>query len=409
MAVPFPKSPPKMSGVGVLAHDFSKDKTWASRPCHVRPMADLPATSPLPSEQPSKPGVRTLDYGTPRAGFPGSEKLIDILKTLAWVAPLTILIWIYAEREQALSQPNVSISIEVRTTDGSRIITLKAPADRNVTATLSGPRTLVERIIHDLQSGSPDHAALQIYIDPGKLPRGESSLETARYIANNPLFKGQGISVKEISPPTLRVDIDDFETQSLEVKSPPNIQNVQEVRFIPSKVTVRAPGRVFKDADASKLYVVADFSKLGLLDQPGRHVVPGVPVSLAFRGESFNIDPQTVTASFEVKKPEAEMDLESIAIFTDAPLPIFNGYRLDFKPLTVPRIHVMGPQDQIDQLKNNEFKPRAILDIAPEDTDQAAGAVHKKRLHFILPKDVRVVSDPDGYTVDFTLTERAKE
>ncbi len=368
-------------------------------------MADLPSTSSLPSEPPLKAGNRALDYGIPRASFAGSEKLIDILKTLAWVAPLTILIWIYAEREQALTQPNVSIPIEVRTTDGGRIIILKAPADRNVTATLSGPRTLVEQVIRDLQSGNPEHAAVQINIDASKLPRGESSLETARYIASIPRFKRAGVSVTEISPPTLRVDIDDFELQSLDVKSPPNIPNVQEVRFIPSKVTVTAPSRVFKDADVSKLFVIADFSKLGVLGQPGPHVVPGVPISIMFKGEQIKIEPQTVTASFEVKKPEVEMDLESIVIFAgDVPFPIFNKYVIDCKPQTVPRIRVAGPEDQINLLKNNEFKPKAILDITAEDIDPAAGPVHKKRLTFKLPKDVRVVSDPDRYTVDLTLT-----
>ena len=370
-------------------------------------MADLTPISPLPTEPARKAGLGTLDYGTPRSRFPGSEKLIDIFKTLAWVAPLTILIWIYAEREQARTEPNVSIPIEVRTTDGSRIITLKAPADRNVTATLSGPRTLVDRVMHELQSGNPDQA-LRIYVDP-KLPRGESSLETSRYIVNNPLFTRQGISVTQIVPATLQVDLDDFEIQSLDVKQPPNIANVQEVRFIPSKINVRAPGRVFKETDPSKLFVIADFSKLTSLNQPGPHEVSGVPVFTAFKGEQITVEPQTITVSFEVKKPEAEMDLESIAIFADAPLPIHNGYRLDFKPLTVPRIHVVGPQDQIDQLKNNEFKPKAHLDLTPEDIDQAGGAARKKRLYFTLPKDVRVVSEPEAYTVDFTLTERAKE
>lgn len=370
-------------------------------------MADLPSTSSLPSEPPRKAGNRTLDYGIPRASFPGSEKLIDILKTLAWVAPLTILIWIYAEREQALTQPNVAIPIEVRTTDGGRIIILKAPADRNVTATLSGPRTLVEQVIRDLQSGNPEHAAVQINIDASKLPRGESSLETARYIANNSRFLRSGISVTQISPPTLRVDIDDFETHSVDVKLPPNLPNVQEVRFIPSKVNLTAPSQVFKNTDLSKLFVVADFSKLGVLEQPGQHVVPGVPVAVSVKSELFKIEPQIVTASFEVKKPKGELDLVSIFIEIKDTIPIRNGYRVEgLKPQTIPRIHVVGPLDQIELLKN-EITVSAVLNLTPKDID---GAVHRKQVQFNgLPKDVYVDSDPETYTVEYFLTPISKE
>lgn len=332
---------------------------------------------------------------------------MDVFKTFATVTTLTILIWIYAEREQARTQPDVSIPIEVRATDGTRLISLRAPADGNVTATLSGPRTVVDSVVADLRSRSPEHAAVQLYIDTSKLPRGESSLETARYIASNSLFTRQGISVSGISPPTLRIDVDDFETRSLEVTPPLNIQNIQNIQFTPSRVSVKAPGRVFKDVEVSKLIVIADFSKLGEIDQPGRHVVPGVPVTIMFKGEAVTIEPQTVTAAFDVKKPEVEMELESIAIFTNVPLPIINGYGVECRPLTIPRIRVAGPQDQIDLLKNNEFKPKAILDLLPEDTDQSVK--HRKPVHFILPKDVRVMSEPESYTVDFTLVPKAKE
>ena len=44
------------------------------------------------------------------------RKIIDGLKSLAWVVPMTILIWVYAEREQVGKQ-TVIIHVEPRNSD----------------------------------------------------------------------------------------------------------------------------------------------------------------------------------------------------------------------------------------------------------------------------------------------------
>src|SRR5258706_9196582 len=97
-----------------------------------------------------------LDYGHPAKRVPFGQKVVDVLKTFAWVAPLTVLIWIYAEREQSVPYSGVSFPIELRTTDSNRLVTLRDPSDHNVVATLLGPRTAVERVMRELQSGGAD-------------------------------------------------------------------------------------------------------------------------------------------------------------------------------------------------------------------------------------------------------------
>src|SRR5881392_2688309 len=65
------------------------------------------------------------------------ENLFVTLKTLAWVTPLTILIWVYAEREQVTSRP-VTIPIAVKSVDPNRIVRLRS-GDESVSAQISGP------------------------------------------------------------------------------------------------------------------------------------------------------------------------------------------------------------------------------------------------------------------------------
>src|SRR5690242_1264927 len=45
------------------------------------------------------------------------ESLFNFAKTMAWVVPLTILIWVYAEREQRDTDPGVTFPIDVRSSD----------------------------------------------------------------------------------------------------------------------------------------------------------------------------------------------------------------------------------------------------------------------------------------------------
>src|SRR3954467_3445784 len=100
----------------------------------------MSATIPPIKEPPRRmamPGRRLLEYWTPnmwrwRERF-SRENVMNSLRTLAWVVPLTILIWIYAEREQLATEPVVIIPIDVKTTAPNRVVTLISPADKNIT------------------------------------------------------------------------------------------------------------------------------------------------------------------------------------------------------------------------------------------------------------------------------------
>src|SRR5438309_5499896 len=67
------------------------------------------------------------------------RQLISSLKSLAWVAPLTILIWIYAEREQLAVATNVQVTVDVKRTVDDRIIRVLDPTDRRIRVDFTGP------------------------------------------------------------------------------------------------------------------------------------------------------------------------------------------------------------------------------------------------------------------------------
>ena len=322
--------------------------------------------------------------------------------------PLTILIWIYAEREQSDTQKNIVFPIEVRIADGNRLVTLKDPPDRNVITTLSGPRTVLDRFIRDLMAGGPDHAAVQIYIEPGS-KKGEHTYQTAQLLANNSLFTRQGISVKEVAPAALRVDVDDFEVRSVDVHPPESLSSVKDVRFIPTQVKVRAPISTWKLAeDARKLYVVADLSKLEALGQPGVHDIPAVPLIWpnANALDQVTLDPRTVRATFEVQHLEEKALLGSVTVFVKGPPSFFDKYTVNLKlpgnANTLSQVPVAGPRDKLEALKAGDLPAAAVLLVTTNDLP--VDMETKKRVQFDLPAGVRFDGDPDKFQVPFTIT-----
>src|SRR6476620_6002219 len=126
--------------------------------------------------------------------LPTREQFTNFLKNLVWVAPLTLLIWVYAEREQTVTLGPVTFPIEVRTTDANKLVTLRKPQDKNVVVELSGPRARLDRVREMLQP-RPGAAAIEIIVDP-KMSEPGQELLTVGQLNNNPVFRNFGITVK---------------------------------------------------------------------------------------------------------------------------------------------------------------------------------------------------------------------
>src|SRR5262249_40168890 len=85
--------------------------------------------------------IPAIDYASAASRFhlPSRENVGNFFKTLAWVAPLTILIWVYAEREQVTTDQPVTIPVAMKDANPNRVVRL-LNADNNITAALTGPR-----------------------------------------------------------------------------------------------------------------------------------------------------------------------------------------------------------------------------------------------------------------------------
>src|SRR4051794_17925404 len=68
--------------------------------------------------------------------------LLEAVKNLAWVGPLTILIWVWAEREQTQEIVLNDVPVQVMSSDPSRFV----KGDAHVSLRLKGPQATLDRV-----------------------------------------------------------------------------------------------------------------------------------------------------------------------------------------------------------------------------------------------------------------------
>src|SRR2546425_10231277 len=111
-------------------------------------------TSPSPQldYQPRKPKARSWreqalhEWHRFAARFT-RENVISNLKTLAWVVPLTLLIWIYAEREQVATTKDVAIPFDLVSVDPNVSVALNRAQDKNLVLELQGPQARLQDVL----------------------------------------------------------------------------------------------------------------------------------------------------------------------------------------------------------------------------------------------------------------------
>lgn len=356
--------------------------------------------------EPSRPVA--LDYARERASAVRRwfvrtftiENVFSTFKTLAWVVPLTILIWVYAEREQTWREPDVTIPIGVRSADPSRIVRLQR--DSSVRATLIGPRAQVEKVI-SLLSRQADTPLVQVEADRRLEPGRVWSVEIKRALADHPLFKSMGVSVPDCQPSQLPIFVDELFETPVEVTVPPTLTNLASAAFEPRTVQVRGPASILKDQTRS-LRVTAKLAEREELRVPGAHEIAAVPLECSIDDPSVTVQPATVKATIDVNQADVPLTIPSMTVMVTMPGSMLQEYRVEYDNILT-NVKVFGSPDKIKMLGDPKFepKPKARLEITSEDVGK--GRIDRK-VQFDLPKDVYVSKDDEGRKVTFKLVKQ---
>jgi hypothetical protein len=328
------------------------------------------------------------------------ESLSSALRTFAWVAPLTVLIWVYAEREQLALDPNMQVMIEVRSADPNRIVRLIDPSNSVVRASLRGPRSRLDALRSEL---SRPGGSVQVPLDGTLSPGEQHQLPAANYLGARPIFADSGVEVLKTDPPNLRVFIDTFEEVNVEVQVPPEVQErIANAVFTPSAIRVRGPRNVLEQAlSQGELVAYADLVGSEILVTPGTHELPTLRVTTRLRGENISLNPNTVRGVVEVQQANVRHVIRSMVVTVKMPQRLQERFVVKTDELIF-NVPVIGPPDEIRRIETEQAAPpEAVLNVVSSDAENPSP---RRRLRYTLPPGIA----PEGpeQEIDFKLIPR---
>lgn len=343
------------------------------------------------------------------------EKVSNALKTFAWVAPLTVLIWVWAEREQLDDLPGQSVPIEVRIPGANKVGTILSPADRNVVVTVRGPRGRLDALRAELSQRAVDQRVI-LDLDPQLEPRSDYTFAAQPLLQRSDFFQRFGVTIKEVSPTQLTVSVSELVTIEAPVQNPPAAANIGlESVYEPSVVRLTARMEdleaYFRVADAKRDYFVyPDLSRLEMVSKPGNYELKNVPLlpSEPLRGKVISIEPKTVNTTLQVLEPNATWTMPSMPVFLSHPADLLDRYDVDYDPF-LERVTLVGKREMIEMLAAGRLQgaaPKARLEVTPADAPPAAQP-REKTVQFDLPEGVSVSPADRAKKVRFTVRERS--
>lgn len=343
------------------------------------------------------------------------DQLIAGLKSMPWVIPMTVLIWVYAEREEVVPE-SVTFYVQPRNADSSRLVELGTTPQNatplgpvEVHAEISGPKEKVDQVVERLTSVS---GAIAREIG-GNLAPGAHVIPLAN-LNDDPYFVKNGVSLSKLQPSEFSVYVDPIIQVDAEVKADPKVTNLEgPVIFDPPTVRVSGPESIL----ASRQGKLIAYAELGQLNEPGAKNIANVPVTLSITGRDISISPTTVSAKFSVKKSDVEDVIPSIPVWVEYPPGQFwDKYRAVYDH-DISDVKVTGPADVIRDLKNpaHEPRPKAIFDpmtaIPPINTANPTGVDYfAQKVSFDFGDTAVKISPDDTHkTIKFNIVERKSE
>lgn len=327
------------------------------------------------------------------------RRVMEFLKTMLVVAPLTLLIWIYAERSQV--KP-----------DSAQISVVLAPANQALAPTepialsldiIEGPPNQLARFKEELNQRS---AAGQLRINlPQIYDAGDNPIDTKLLLNGDPVLGSYGVQITKVTPPILRVHIDKITWKTLTVSMPQTSDvppNVQEVKFEPSTVNASGPESIMeRDYPGNNPKIFIDITNLKQkFATPGSHTEPNVPVVLPRDGR-FTIDkPRISVVKFDVSSDDAEVTVPSAFIAVQQPLAQQGKWQVKLSEQVIQNVKLRGPKTIVQKYERGEEPLTAVLRVSQDDI--ATGGGTDRKLEFVdLPSDVEVKSGP--YSMNFSL------
>jgi hypothetical protein len=330
-----------------------------------------------------------------------SRTFIQGLKTFLWVAPLTVLIWIYAEREMLAIELGVQAQVQVQLSNPAERILIGVVEQPSISLDLKGPRASLDAVRDQLFSGRK----LELLVTEDA--EFDGTISVADRIGRNELLTKNAVSVIAARPPSLHVRVESKFLVPVPITIRPTQQPVGTVVFDPEKVTVTGPRSVLSDPNVrSRLVVYADMAKF-VGKAPG-HYDETVKLDLKEPIENVALESKTSHATVVIRTAaEGTKFTFPVKVAIPALTIKQDKYRIDPKEVTLPNVEVSGPAASIQLMNDSKFSFLVIADLPP---DKIAGrgertiSIPLKAENYRVPADVTVTNPDREITV--TISDR---
>ena len=344
------------------------------------------------------------------------QNLKDLLGTLALVVFLTVLIWVWAEREQIVGEkrmPPFALVLESDTQD--RVIT--AIRSQSTAGTVMAVESkFSDRIsVNELFVSGPnlraDDLSRALRIDPKILLSVSRDLEIGREtridlaarLSELPELADRGLSIKRIEPQFFEFRVDKLESRTVQIIPPPQLSGDFQITFVPDTVTVRGPSRELDELEsAGALKVIAKLTQqqLAPLSQAGKTLLELEDVGLSAPGSRLQIV-NDLTCRAIIRPPETRNETRTLNavpfyVMTHSALVQRRStvaVSINDRPVTttLPNIEIEGPTALLDRVTRGElgFVIKAFLQLDAADT--ALQGVERP-VEYITPPGVSVVT-----------------
>ena len=328
------------------------------------------------------------------------ESTRESLKTLVWVAPLTVLIWFYAERKAATAPVKVQFSVEVTSPVPGQIVKTDAKVAGSFSAKLNGPLGSVTDAQRELLK-----RPLRIQLKADEPLNVERTL-VADVIERSEFFNAYaGVTVSDVTPAELVYRIDRISERQVPIRIRDELQaQLSDVpAFDPPTVKVIGPEETLKQADAAnELVAYADFAGRTELRTPGAHDLFNVPLRLASTRSDLSLATTYTLAKVQVKQPDQTRVIGSVPIWIAASPPVLDRFTIELKEATIDRVTCIGPDDAIASLDKRVLTARLTVTIdKSRSTEWQTGEVT-----YDLPARVTVDPASARRTVQFKVKPR---
>lgn len=371
-------------------------------------------TTPSSAQAPTP----TLSYRLRALGVTGRrlrrgwtrQRMMEVLRTLVYVVPLTLLVWVWAQDQQIDVRQLRSVPVRIEHIDGGKVVTVqRASSGEDVsrrgdsilaTLTFHGPRIGLNAVVRAL-SEDPASPLLELRL------RGRSTEQTTISLREElnqlDVLREEGVTIRDATPSDLIVSIEDrrqIEARIVAANVDPE-DLAGPVVFEPATVVLTGPATAL-----SRLEVAGDVTLAAHLPDspPGEQeaqltvTIPGAAAS-GIRPESIE-----VTARFTRRErrddslvlpfpvPVMANVPAALRVVPEGLTPVINGLR------------VRGPAHLIARLRNSDPALREQIHvIVPllKDDELRPGEQITREARLELPTGL--VLEGEAPTVSFTV------